>query len=73
MCHAKCKYSNTFSSQDKKVKNPREIIPIDTTTNLIFRGGCLPPPKVTFGDGFGIGDALYKIAPNSTDAKRMTF
>ena len=73
MCHAKCKYSNTFSSQDKKVKTPREIIPIDTTTNLTFRVGCIPPPKVTFGGGFGFGGILYKTAPNSTDTKSFDF
>ena len=59
--------------QDKKVKTPRDIIPIDTTTNLTFRGGCLPPPKVAFGVGFGIRVALYKIAPNSNNAKSMYF
>ena len=44
-----------------------------TTTNSNFRGGCLPPPKVTFGGGFGIGGGLYKTTPNSTDAKSFEF
>ena len=44
-----------------------------TTTNLNFRGGCLPPPKVTFGDSFGLGGGLYKTSPNSIDAKSFEF
>ena len=43
------------------------------TTNLTFKGGCLLPPKVTFGGVFGFGDGLYKIASNNTYSKFIYF
>ena len=53
---------------------PQAIDPFqNTTTNLNFRGGFLPPPKVTFGGGFGFGGGLYKTTPNRTNDKSFEF